>query len=762
MNEQANLLQKSLERLEAGESLEDVKQSLPVDEHLSLSLVSRLRSATWPTRNPQTVSTQRQKILAQYFQESKLESQNQSVLNFFKDWRLPLAISAVVAALLVCGIFTAFGVGASLWYGSQRANLSPPSQVDITEQREADDSSAITSDPYQSINSHQAFITDLQGFVEIKVEDGWQPVTDDIILTVNSQLRTASFSSVSINFKDGSQAQIGPNSEIAIKTLVADAATNTREISLMQWSGESKHDVVPLETTEASYQVNTPAGHGSVKGTQFHIRVAEEQTTWYVDSGAVEVSGQEQAVQVSSGKMTNVVTDEEPTEPAYFITGQGEVAFIDSENWIIGDQTYQTHAQTLIIGNPQVGDLVFFEGHLLEDGSRVADLIVLVRHNPANTFTLSGEVQAIDDVLWTVNGQIIAVTDLSDVESGIVIGDLVRVKGIILEGGTLQAEEIRLIPDETGIPFEFTGVVEQVGEQSWRISDINVAIDENTAVDEGLLVGDSVQVQGWILGDGTWLATSIIRFLDQNSAFEFFGAIESMDPWVVAGIPFEVRDWTTIDTDLEVGDLVRVAGQIQADGTWVANEIMHYDDALLTVLIGRVFSIDPWVVGGLELNVDAETIIEGEINVGMMVRVELQLLPDGTQKVIRISLLDGFDWEVGCQYLVVTVLGIEGDQILIDGWPALQLGEDVQIEGEIKPGSIIQVMICYDEDMNIVVVYIIVIYEPELPLPPVEEGDNEKVAVCHKPNGKNPHTIVISSAALPAHLGHGDILGPCP
>jgi len=42
--------------------------------------------------------------------------------------------------------------------------------------------------------------------------------------------------------------------------------------------------------------------------------------------------------------------------------------------------------------------------------------------------------------------------------------------------------------------------------------------------------------------------------------------------------------------------------------------------------------------------------------------------------------------------------------------------------------------------------------------PPIEGG---KVLVCHKP-GRNQHTLSISVSALPAHLGHGDTLGPCP
>ena len=88
-------------------------------------------------------------------------------------------------------------------------------------------------------------------------------------------------------------AQIGPNSEISIETLVVDPATNSRQITLIQWFGESSHNVVPLETGTASYQVDTPSAHGQVKGTQFHVRVEPEQTVWMVDDGAVEVSGEE-------------------------------------------------------------------------------------------------------------------------------------------------------------------------------------------------------------------------------------------------------------------------------------------------------------------------------------------------------------------------------------------------------------------------------------------------------------------------------------
>ena len=40
----------------------------------------------------------------------------------------------------------------------------------------------------------------------------------------------------------------------------------------------------------------------------------------------------------------------------------------------------------------------------------------------------------------------------------------------------------------------------------------------------------------------------------------------------------------------------------------------------------------------------------------------------------------------------------------------------------------------------------------------------EKVLICHRPPGnpENAHTISVSPNAVPAHLAHGDTLGPCP
>ena len=70
-------------------------------------------------------------------------------------------------------------------------------------------------------------------------------------------------------------------------------------------------------------------------------------------------------------------------------------------------------------------------------------------------------------------------------------------------------------------------------------------------------------------------------------------------------------------------------------------------------------------------------------------------------------------------------------------------------------------------------IVIVVIYQlPEVPptatpgpTPTVRPPEvSDKTTICHRPPGNpdNAHTIRVGSSAVPAHLGHGDSLGPCP
>jgi len=311
--------------------------------------------------------------------------------------------------------------------------------------------------------------------------------------------------------------------------------------------------------------------------------------------------------------------------------------------------------------------------------------------------------------------------------------------------------------------------------------------------DDGLfrLENNVVQVKN---EDGDWEPVG-------GASFELVGELESVDPWMVAGTTLETRETTQIEAGLEVGDLVRVRGVILEDETWVAFSIelaAEQTDPII-ILIGTVDSIDPWVVNGISLTVTDETDIQGEITVGVVVRVEILLLPDGTWEVLSIAPL-GEPTEIsGCATVIATILSVDGNEIQFLGWPtSVTLPEDNQTqsneensnaeEGEendndgeedenengdedngddsetddvvLAPNQVVMAVVCVSDDGQIVIVQIVILNTD------VDDGDTagdgEKVLVCHKPDKKGGHTLSISSSAVPAHLGHGDTLGACP
>jgi hypothetical protein len=754
MDKREDRLQAGLDSLESGKPLAELLPGLPEDDAVLLALAERLRAVEWPVQDPAQGEARRAQAIATYQKETHMKSHKNPNSAWFREIRLPLLISAG-AVLLVLGLVVVVSLG-MLLRGNRQETASDAPRFPLVAIENAEARSTAT----QKISPRQAVLVNLRGLVELRQGDAWQALQAGALLEVGAQVRTSAFSSAALLFKDGSSVLLGPSSELVIQALDANPSGTTREIVLMQLVGRSEHNVAAVEGEGSRYLVQTPYGDAIAHGTTFHVRVSEVQAALYVTEGTVEMSGMNDSVVVDAGQMTSVGMDDDPLPPTTFVTGMGEVTFI-GDTWIIAGQTLVTHEFTLVVGDPLVGDITFFEAHLLSDGTRVVDLIVLVRHSPSNTFSLTGNVDAISDPMWTINGQEIAVTDLTEVEEGVVPGSLVLVNGQVMPDGTLQAETIRLMEDQPGTPFDFTGVVQQTGENEWLVLDVPIAVNSETMINEGLVAGDLVRVQGWILEDGTWLAASIQRVLDETSSFEFLGKIESLNPWLVAGIAFETRDWTVIDEDLKVGELVLVNGHILEDGTWVAYEVSRYDQTLTTFLIGRVFSMSPWIVSGVTLTVDDETQIASGITIGMLVRVEMVLLPDGTHRVVRIDPVDDYKWQSGCQTLVVKVVGVEGSQIQLEGWPVLQMRQDVQIDGDLRKGVIVQVTICFNEDGTVQVITIVILYSPEIEEPPtVEQG--EKVMICHKPDGKNPHTIVVSQSAVPAHLGHGDFLGPCP
>ena len=283
-----------------------------------------------------------------------------------------------------------------------------------------------------------------------------------------------------------------------------------------------------------------------------------------------------------------------------------------------------------------------------------------------------------------------------------------------------------------------------------------------------------------------------------EATFTLVGELESMDPWEVAGVPLTVNEATQIEEDLQLGDLVSVQGTVLEDGTWMVYSIESAEQQTdpVIILIGIVDSIDPWVVNGIQLNVTDETEIQGEVAVGMIVRAEILLLEDGTWEVLSLAPLGESIQTSGCVTVIATVLSVDGDEIQFLGWPVTVTivkdeqtqdnegndkdgnendgnendgndndgndnGDDgVRTEITLGPGQVVVAVVCISDDGQLIIVQIIILGDED------DDQDNdavggEKVLICHR-RSKNPHTLSIAPAAVPAHLAHGDTLGPCP
>jgi hypothetical protein len=815
MTSPEELFQTKLEQLESGMSLEDCLKDLAQEQAELLRMVVALREAPYPYRDPDISARQRARFLRQMNTESAASRPARASISSLRSWLRPrTALAGAAAILVVCSLIVLVAVGA--FRSSSRdgkADENPPSPPTLEERIARQPHTGTTSggtsapslvpeptseaptaqktpseEPSESaytlllprVSSPEvhdpAFATlrDPQGLVEVQAQDGtWKRVSAGGVVAAGQRVRTGGLSSVSLVFNDDSQARLGPDTEVLVEELNAHSSDGPRIVVLTQLIGETDHQVIPVTGYESRYEVRTPSATGIAKGTAFQVRVSRSHLTRFsVDEGEVAVTGGNSRVDVLARQATVVSADGALDTPAFRITGEGEVNQIGL-TWIIAGLTFETYEDTVIVGNPQVGDWVYVDGRLLADGTRIADRIRLLRRSPANRFAITGRVEAIGAEEWTVAGQVIQISEETDIDEEIEPQDLVRVEGVILEDGVLLAEQIRLMEETPGLPFSFTGVVQEIISDTWRISGVVITVDAETQMDEGLEVGDIVDVRGWILDDGSWLATTIERAEDVERTFEISGVVENVDPWKVAGISFETEAWTEIDPDIEIGDLVRVKGRILEDGTWVASSIERLDgdeedDDLQIVFVGPVDGIDPWVVSGIPLEVDENTVIDEDIALGDLVRVTVSILSDGSWLATRIERLELDGGGQGCVYITAVVAEVGPGWVLPEGWSVIDL-DGVSVEGELQVGSVILMLVCVADDGSIDVVSIVVIYQPQPVTPPTPtpgapppgHDEDARVTICHKPNSKNPHTITISRAALQAHLDHGDTLGPC-
>ena len=201
---------------------------------------------------------------------------------------------------------------------------------------------------------------------------------------------------------------------------------------------------------------------------------------------------------------------------------------------------------------------------------------------------------------------------------------------------------------------EIQGVLGLDSLGNWTVDGNVVDIDSDTEIEGGLVVGQTVNIEGILQADETILA-QVVEPEDEEdvvvSKTKLRGIFQGIDPdtgrWIISGTLVDVGPQTDTDGLPYVGQRVKVEASLQEDGVLLAREIENKggltddEDAFSEVkLEGRFGGVDDegnWIVNGVPLLIDPLTRLKGTPTVGERIKVKARLQSDGSLLAVKIE-----------------------------------------------------------------------------------------------------------------------------
>lgn len=125
--------------------------------------------------------------------------------------------------------------------------------------------------------------------------------------------------------------------------------------------------------------------------------------------------------------------------------------------------------------------------------------------------------------------------------------------------------------------YHFIGAVESIGAEAWIVGGKTFKVNSATMLDTGLAVGVEADVEFILLTDGTKLATKIETPASDDTVGDYSatGVITSLTATevVLGDRSFKIDANTMLDNGLAVGVMARVEFVTQADGSFLAKEV---------------------------------------------------------------------------------------------------------------------------------------------------------------------------------------------
>jgi hypothetical protein len=192
----------------------------------------------------------------------------------------------------------------------------------------------------------------------------------------------------------------------------------------------------------------------------------------------------------------------------------------------------------------------------------------------------AGSIEALAEDVWTVGGQVVRIganTRIDEHEARAAVGAIARVLAVRREDGTLLAIEISIEraaqPPEQ--PFEFQGLIESFGPTQWVVSGHTLIITADTLIEGTPHKGLLAEVKALRQGDGSLRAVRIFVRLPSEEV-EFEGLIQSLSAgeWIVEGVTVRLDAQTLVEGTPTVGSSAEVQGLLLPDGAVLARRIM--------------------------------------------------------------------------------------------------------------------------------------------------------------------------------------------
>jgi len=396
MTDLDDLLEERLRDLDRGLPLEEVVQLVPPEAAEILPLLRRAavtREVSQPSMASSKARAQRGEIMK--FARSNAQPERRFSLRFALT-QLSMAMVLVVVALLTIGLTGPRG-------------------------------------------SRSATLTDVNGVVEVFDGQNWQAASTGDRVKSGQKVRTQLGSQATLVFFEGTRSVLAEDTELDLSK-VQGGWNQSLRVQMRQVMGVSTHTVTPVKEN-GQFVIDTDYGQAIVRGTIFDVEITDGRSRFSVRRGEVEVTyGQDQVI-LTAGQA--VVVEEGVTllEPANKFDILGPIEQIIGNTWTVAGLDILVDPVLAADRDWHLGDWVTVQGHILKDGSLVADLVRLAK-NEKELAHFTGTIESMGLDAWLVSGKLVIVDAATQIEPGLRVGDPVEVAFVVMEDGSWLAVEI--------------------------------------------------------------------------------------------------------------------------------------------------------------------------------------------------------------------------------------------------------------------------------------------------------------------------------